>query len=387
MENHVLNVLAITSLLLFLAKIFSSVLNKIFGKIKLDIPSVLIELGLGVTLSFASGPLGIESDLKTLLSSDVIVSFSELGILFLLFYVGLETDFKQLAAVKKDAILVAVTGVILPVASALLVLSFISEIDFKHQSFLAAALAATSIGITARVLSDLGLLKSKSGQIILGAAVIDDILGIGLLTAVTIMVSEKNSQSLSVVGAKIGLFFGFVYVLRAFLLPKMMKFIENNDHKLVILISFCLFGSFLAQKLGLAAIIGAFTMGVALHNEKNMKLIHPIAETLSPIFFILIGANIQLGDIQGEDIWLKTILLCLCAILGKFFSGFAARSSGIDRTLMGIGMIPRGEVGLIFASIGLSLGALKSSDYVSIIIMVAVTTFLTPLLLSIRAKK
>jgi len=370
-----------------------------FGE-RVGIPSVLSELLTGILL----GNLGWGA-IDAIVATETVQSLSELGVLFLLFLVGLETDIREVAKVGVDASIAAVAGVVVPFALAFAVIPLVSTSSVTHTLFMAAALTATSVGITARVLRDCGRLSSVSGQIILGAAVIDDILGIIVLAIVASIATSGSIEvaSLATLLVKVTVFGIAAWLARQFLMPRVIrgfrKF-EVSGTLTVFLLALCLFFAWISEKAGLAGIIGAFTLGVILDdvsfegfkekNQKVEKLIKPVSDFLVPIFFLVMGMKVKLAALMNPEGLILGLVLIVCGVLGKLACGLGVRQDsrgrGGDRLLVGFGMIPRGEVGLIFAAMGANLGVLRPSDYAAVVLMVAVTTLLAPVLISMRAK-
>jgi Kef-type K+ transport system membrane component KefB len=396
---HFMNYMALLALALIVTKILSGLADR------LRIPSVLIELTAGIVLGNLGGTIGVH--FASVESAELIRGLSELGVLFLLFLVGLETNIAEMKQVGKEAFLAAILGVIAPFALAFGVIPFFMDnSSLNHTLFIAAALTATSVGITARVLSELGSLKSVSGRIVLGAAVIDDVLGIIVLAIVSTLVSQ-GSVSGGIIGGlllKMTLF-GIAMVGFRWLLPRLLailKPLEVPGTVVTVLIGLCLLAAWGAEASGLAGIVGAFALGLALENthfhgyretsEIHVdKLLKPVADFLVPIFFIVIGMRVKLSAItSGNGLTLAGILI-VCAILGKLACGLAlgkkARAAGGDRLLVGLGMMPRGEVGLIFAVMGERMGVLNGADYGAIVAMAAVTTLIAPMAISWRCAR
>jgi Kef-type K+ transport system membrane component KefB len=397
--HHLLDVLALLAVGLIFSKILGGIAEK-YGK-----PSVLAELFTGILLGNLE-LFGLKA-FTTLETSAMVQGLSELGVLFLLFVVGLETDIREIGKVGKDATLAAVFGVLAPVALAFTVIPFVaSGSGFEHTLFIAAALSATSVGITARVLRDAKKLNSVSGQIILGAAVIDDVLGIIILAVVSALVTKGGVSFLELVilFLKIALFGVGVAVFRRQLMPVFLKKTQGLQVPgtvTILLISLCLLCAWAAESMGLAGIVGAFALGVALDDAqfKSYKeaqsvrleqLMKPITDFLSPVFFVVMGMGVKLKALANTEALFLGMVLIVCGILGKLACGLAVRKQsllrGADKLLVGVGMIPRGEVGLIFAAMGLKLGVLNNSDYASVVLMVAVTTLLAPELISWRIR-
>ncbi len=377
----------VADFLLALIAIF--VAAKVFGEIaeRLGQPAVLGEL-LGGVLIGVSGLHLVDPHDAT------IHLLSELGVILLLFLIGLETDLRKLMQVGGSASAVAVVGVALPLLGGF---AFGQLLGFRFMVsiFLGASLTATSVGITARVLSDLGHLKDDESQVILGAAVVDDIIGLVLLTLVGTLAQGGELTFLGV-GRIVLVAFGFVIlaiVIGSQLAPMLIRAIdriEMNRGLFFSAIVFALLLAFLAQKVGSAIIIGAFAAGLVLartHRGKEIEgEVHDVAQFFIPIFFVVVGAAVDLRSINPFDAGARQFLwiglgLTVIGILGKVAAGFVVWKKGLNRTVIGIGMIPRGEVGLIFATIGLSSKLISGGLYSAVALMVMLTTFITPPLL------
>jgi Na+:H+ antiporter len=359
---------------------------KLFGELaeRLGQPAVLGELIGGIAVGV--------SGLRVVNPHDPTIHLlAELGVIFLLFLIGLDTDLKRLISVGGSATTVAVVGVALP---------FIGGVAFGYAMgfrlmvavFLGASLTATSVGITARVLSDLGHLHDDESQVILGAAVVDDIIGLVLLTIVSTL-AEGEELSFLGVGRLIVIGFGFVFLailIGSYLAPSLIRAIERIDIARGLLfasIVFALALAYAALRIGSAVIIGSFAAGLVLARTKKGKQIerevHDVAQFFVPIFFIVVGAAIDLRAVNPFDAsarkfaWIGLALTAI-GILGKVLAGFAVLRRGMRRIVVGVGMIPRGEVGLIFAQIGLSTKLLSSGLYSAVAMMVMVTTLVTP---------
>lgn len=373
--------------LLALISIF--VAAKLFGELaeRLGQPAVLGELVGGVIIGVSGFHL-VDPHNET------IHLLSELGVILLLFVIGLETDLKKLMSVGGSATAVAIVGVTLPFLGGA-ALGIALGFRVMVAVFLGAALTATSVGITARVLSDLGHLKDDESQIILGAAVVDDIIGLVLLTLVGTL-AQGGALTFLGVGRIILVAFGFVIlaiVIGSQLAPMLIRLIDRIDMKRGLFfasIVFALSLALLAQTVGSAIIIGSFAAGLVLartHRGKDIEHeVHDIAQFFIPIFFVVVGAAVDLRSLNPFDPTSRRYLLIglaltLVGILGKLAAGFVVWKKGLRRIVIGVGMIPRGEVGLIFATIGLSSGLIEAGLYSAVALMVMLTTFITPPLL------
>ncbi|MGE5177116.1 MAG: cation:proton antiporter [Hyphomicrobiales bacterium] len=366
-------------------------------------PAVLGELVSGIVLGnlWLAGYAGFEP-----LKQDATLRIlAELGVIVLLFEVGLESTVRQMMQVGASALLVAVLGVIAPfflgwAAGAWLLPG---EGEYVH-AFLGAVLCATSVGITARVLRDLNQTHSDEAKIILGAAVIDDVLGLVILAVVTgiITAADRGGPSLSLVevlwiAGKAMAFLVSAVVLGALLAPRMFRWVSRVRVRGILLTSgliFCFVLSWLAARADLAPIVGAFAAGLILEapflqsfeesRESSLEeLLNPISTFLVPIFFVLTGLRVELQTFADTRILGLAALLTVAAWLGKQACMFGVLTRGVNRLAIGLGMVPRGEVGLIFASIGetLTIGGhrvITPATYSAVVIMVIITTLVTP---------
>ncbi|MFQ5470985.1 MAG: cation:proton antiporter [Gammaproteobacteria bacterium] len=325
--------------------------------------------------------------------------FSRYGVIFLLFLVGLESSINEMKSVGGDSLRVAIIGVALPLILGFMTIYWLMpEQSSNTHLFVASTLAATSIGITASVLHDLGQLHVKEAHIILGAAVIDDILGLVILAIVTgIIVSGgvNTSDILSIVGLS-ALFLTSAILLSPYFLKIAIKLVHHmnlGEAKLFITFLFVMALAWFASLVGLAAIVGAFTAGLILHDayfkhwgdhhqhRVSIKdMVAPLEAILVPIFFVLMGIQVKLEAFLNPHILYVATGLLLAAAVGKIVSGFGA-GKDTNRWTIGIGMMPRGEVGLVFASIGKSLGVISTELFSAIVLMIIVTTLATPPLL------
>ncbi|MEP0758618.1 cation:proton antiporter [Trichocoleus sp. DQ-A2] len=325
--------------------------------------------------------------------SEVISVLAELGVIILLFEIGLESDLKQLKEVGSQAAIVACVGVAVPFAAGTAGLMMFFHTPAIPAIFAGAALTATSIGITSKVLSELGQLKSKEGQIIVGAAVIDDVLGIIVLAVVASLAKTGEIDVANVIYLIVS---ATAFLLGSILLGgifnktfvAVVEKLKTRGNVVIPAFIFAFFMAFLGSAIHLEAILGAFAAGLVLdetdaRNELD-ELVKPIADLLVPIFFVTVGARADLGVLnptvpENRAGILIAAFLMVVAILGKVVTGWAVFGQpGINRLAIGVGMIPRGEVGLVFAGIGSASGVLDKPLEVSIIIMVILTTFLAP---------
>jgi Kef-type K+ transport system membrane component KefB len=345
----------------------------------------------------------------------IIDSLARLGVVILLFEVGLESTIAGMMKVGGSSLLVAVLGVItpfflgfgaswifikqLPPALAAVVPAGFS-LNYVHL-FMGAVLCATSVGITARVFQDLKKLQTKEAQIILGAAVIDDVLGLILLAVVAGIVRSAELGQPMEVGAILRLiliavlFLGTSLTIGVFLVPRIMQQLARlriAGMKLISALIFCFALAYLANAAGLAPIVGAFAAGLLLEevhfrgfreDTRIEHIIRPVSNFLVPVFFVLMGIQVRLETFTNLPVMGVALGLTIAAIAGKQICGFGVLERGLDRLSIGIGMIPRGEVGLIFASIGRTLKVMDDAIFSAVVIMVILTTLITPPLLKI----
>ncbi|MFM7363487.1 MAG: cation:proton antiporter [Cuspidothrix sp.] len=328
--------------------------------------------------------------------SEVISTLSELGVIILLFEIGLESNLKDLMAVGIQAFVVASVGVLVPFVAGTVGLMTIFGISAIPAIFAGAALTATSIGITSKVLSEIGRLNSTEGQIILGAAVIDDILGIIVLAVVGSLAKDGVVDVAKVIYLIIS---ASVFLISAIVFGNVFNksFVAIADQlktrgELVIpAFIFAFIMAYLASIIHLEAILGAFAAGLVLEEtdkrKELQKQVIPIADMLVPVFFVAVGAKTDLGVLNpaiptNREGLIMAIFLITVAIIGKVVTGLTVFGQpGINRLAIGVGMIPRGEVGLIFAGVGAASGVLSKPLGAAIIMMVILTTFLAPPLL------
>jgi Kef-type K+ transport system membrane component KefB len=330
--------------------------------------------------------------------SEVVAVLAELGVIILLFEIGLESDLRQLKEVGYQAIIVACVGVAAPFAAGTIGLMLLFNVPAIPAVFAGAALTATSIGITSKVLSELGQLKSKEGQIIVGAAVIDDVLGIIVLAVVASLAKTGEVDVANVaylIMSATAFLMGAILlggVFNKFFVTAVEKF-KTRGNVVIPAFIFAFFMAFLGSAIHLEAILGAFAAGLVLDETDARSeldaLVKPIADLLGPIFFVTVGARADLGVLnpaipENREGLLSAVFLITVAIVGKVITGWSVFGQpGINRLAIGVGMIPRGEVGLVFAGIGSASGVIDKPLEAAIIIMVILTTFLAPPLLRV----
>ena len=387
-----------TSLLLILMITAADVCGYIFER--LGMAEILGEIYAGIMLGNLA-LIGIDFNLGELLrSSEFMVYSSELALVLLLFLVGLESDMRGLLKVGSNALAVAFTGVALPVSLGLVAGAVLSYGTGVEGWFVGATLAATSVGITAKLLGDNGLVNTPSARVILGAALIDDVLGILLLAVLASVVvsGEVSPIDLLWIVAKALLFFAVALLVGQKLMPGVIHIVSLNKHSSVWTgFAFCLALGFaqLAQVAGLAPLIGAFVAGLllddvdfrvghALQKHRLQELVKPISDIMITIFFVGIGAQVQLQALLDPGIVLIIISLTVVAIASKGLAGYAVRGPGFDRLGIGFGMIPRGEVGLVFATFAFSHHVFSAQMYSALVLVVLLTTLVGPILLKPR---
>lgn len=364
---------------------------------RLQSPPVVGELLAGVIL----GP----SLLGWLEPSQVIRLLAEIGIILLLFEVGLETDIRQLAKTGWQALLVAVSGLVWPFFLGFGLSHWLFQRSLLEALFVGGTLTATSIGITVRVLTDLKRHHSREAQVVLGAAVIDDILGVVLLA-----VLYEFSRAGAVDWGNAGKVMGFiaVFFLLAPVLAKLFSLvirrfalISQTDGLIpTLIVSLVLFFAWLAHAMGAPELLGGFAAGLAFSrrfflpfglalrsdpafSDRIDAQMRPIVQLFVPIFFVMVGLslNLRVIDWGSSFIWSFSLGLFAVAVLGKMLGALLVRGGWAERCAIGIAMVPRGEVGLIFAELGRTSGILNNEIYAALIIVIALTTLLSPMLL------
>lgn len=370
-------------------------------------PAVLGELIGGI---FIGNLVLLGFTLAEPLKTNVIIgALAELGVIILLFEVGLESNLEEMLEVGWSSLLVAIAGVIAPFFLGWGVAAYFlpGEATLGHI-FIGATLCATSVGITARVLKDIGALQSREARIILGAAVIDDVLGLLVLAVVAGAIkAETAGEVLSLWQVSIIALKAFAFLIGAilcgrYLVPRLFQQagrLETRGVLLALAIAFCFLLAWLAALVGLAPIVGAFAAGLVLdkaHFESFRdrgdhhleELLQPISALLAPIFFVLMGMKVDLRYFARWELLGFAAALTLVAIIGKQVCSLAVLERQVNRLAVGIGMVPRGEVGLIFAGIGASLmlpnsagesdPVIDAATFGAVVLMVIITTLLTP---------
>lgn len=408
----------------FLVIIGMLMVGKLFGELaeRIGQPAVLGELIAGVVVGasvlgwvpmapaselFPTGSVGGDAMLY-----EVIRLLAEVGVALLLFEIGLETDLKEMFRVGPSASAVAIVGVVVPFLLGfgywLIAMPSIGThpgdiTDTLVAIFIGATLTATSVGITARVLTDLKQIHTKEARIVIGAAVVDDVLGLVILAIVSGLAAGA-ALTIFGIAKTFAVATGFLVaavIIGNLIAPKIFDVVEKMRVKGVLLvsaISFALLVGALAGLAGSALIIGAFAAGIVLNSTKQFDLIvekvEPVVDIFAPIFFVFVGTSVNVGlFIPGSadfnpEVLMVGIILTVIAVVGKIVSGYTIGwgKDKVNQMAIGVGMVPRGEVGLIFAQIGLARGILSPEVFSAILIMVIATTFIAPPLLKIIFK-
>jgi Kef-type K+ transport system membrane component KefB len=335
-----------------------------------------------------------------LLVAHVVDVFSRYGVIFLLFLVGLDNSVSQMRAVGGASLRVAVIGVLFPFGLTWLAVALVApELPWSTDILVAATFVATSIGITAGVLEEMNAGQSTEGRVILGAAVLDDVFGLlvlaivsGIIVSGSVDMLDMGETVLLAVVFLLGALWLGTYLLRG--IVHLLRSFDVVEMKLFSAFLFVMILAWTASLVGLASIVGAFTAGLILHDEAFAKLprakeqstikelVRPFEVVLAPIFFVTMGIQVKLEDLLSADTLLLAGALTLAGGIGKIASGWGSER-GSNRWMVGFGMMPRGEVALIFASIGTTLGVLGDSVFAAIVLAVAFTSLLAPPLMRI----
>lgn len=378
--------------LFFIAVILMS--TKILGLMtkKINLPQVVGALAAGLILGDAG--LGLVKE------TEFIKYLSEIGVIVLMFSAGLETDIKELKKCGKASFIIALIGVIVPLLGGFGVASIFNKGSdtlqtsvFLQNIFIGIILTATSVSITVETLKELGKLSTNAGNAIIGAALIDDILGIIALTVVT----SLADPSVEIVKVLLNILYFFIFAALFGVLFHILfvKWTDRTTEKLhrynVMSFAFCLLFAYIAEEyFGVADITGAFLAGVLISTSTKIKYISSRFETLSymllsPIFFASIGLNVSLPEHMDSSILIFSLLLLIVAIITKILGcGLGAKACKYttkESLQIGIGMVSRGEVALIVANKGASVGLMNNDYFGPIVIMVVITTIITPILL------
>jgi Kef-type K+ transport system membrane component KefB len=378
----------ITRILFDLLVMFAAakIMGELFERIKQ--PAVIGEILAGILLGPYIFGLIDPSQVETFKVYQVL---AEIGVIILLFRIGLHTKVDEIIRVGPTSLVVAVLGVILPFLFGYL-FTLTAEHTTVEAMFIGAAMVATSVGITARVLADLGVLDSNVARVILGAAVIDDILGLLVLAVVT--GAGKGAISYFTIGLvtlEAAGFIIFLIIIGKRLIPLVgprLDFFKSKNAPFALAVLFCLGLSAVASYIHLAAIVGAFMAGMVLAElDIQFKLslkFESLYDFLVPFFFVVMGTQVDLSVFTEVDLIQAALMLTIFAVLGKLIGcGLGGITLGLkEASVVGVGMVPRGEVGMIVASIGLGMGVISTDLYAIVIFMVIVTTLLTPPILA-----
>ncbi|MDQ7815199.1 MAG: cation:proton antiporter [Patescibacteria group bacterium] len=419
-------ILAMLALLVVLAKAAGALAEKI-GQV-----SVLGELVLGMALG-ALTLFGLNV-FEALKADPYVAIFAEFAVILLLFQTGLESDLQRMAKVGLSAFFVAIVGVVCPF---LLGTYFVGPwllpgLTSNAYLFLGATLTATSVGITARVFKDLKITQTRSAQIVLGAAVIDDVLGLLILAVVAAIISAGHvgAGEIVIIAGKALVFLAGSIVVGRFFAPHIGSWLsrvhEGVGMKMAMALFFCLGYAYLSTLVGLAPIVGAFAAGLLLdpvhfkrfqsprlvsdiedamrdcrqndvrssvvkavdeHRHRHVEdLVEGMGQWFVPLFFVITGLQVNLAVLGDVKVIMVALGIAVVAIVGKLAAGLVA-GKGADWKLVGIGMAPRGEVGLIFANVGKTLGVVDDKTFAAIVIMIIITTIFTPVVLPRFVKK
>ena len=386
METHVL--LIQIALVLVAARLFGEV------AVRLGAPPIIGEICAGIII----GP----SLLGWVAPSEAFKLLAEIGIILLLFEVGLETDLERLMKAGPKSVIVAISGFVLPFLLGSGAGYYLFDLSIMVSLFIGGTLTATSIAVTIRILSDMGRHRSYEGQIVLGAAVIDDLLGVFLLA---VLYEFAISGSINLVNSgKIILYVGGFFVLAPIVAKMLSPFFKRyHDYSDIpgmiptILVSTVLLFAYMAHSIGAPHLLGGFAAGIALSRrfflpfgaalsvdpvftKKISEQMNPIIRLFTPIFFVMVGLSLDLGAVDWSSwwIWVFSIGMAVLAIAAKIAGAFMIRESIYMRLAIGMAMVPRGEVGLIFAELGRTAGLFDDSIYAGMILVITYTTLAAP---------
>jgi Kef-type K+ transport system membrane component KefB len=396
-EDYFISTIIAVGILLFSAKIMAELF------LRLKLPIVLGELLAGIIIGpFALGGFFIYNEKPLMEITEELKILGEIGALVILFMAGLEMTPKEFLRGGKAAFIVATAGVVVPFFAGLVVFQMFG-FDALQSMLIATALTATSIAISIQVLSEFGKIKTPEARLIIGAAVIDDILAIAVLSVVSSIagngiggVENIDIMNVTITILQVLVFFAIMLVVTVIVIPKFINprlWKAKGSVEGIATASF--FGAAaLAGSIGLSPIVGAFSVGMALAASKIFEKIHNYIEKMglifAPLFFVIIGAQVDLRVGHFEIIVLSGIIISIAIVTKLFGCGLPAMlflKSKRQGYRVGIGMISRGEVGLIVAGVGISSGVLTSNVYSTIVIMVAATTIITPIWLKMEYRK
>ena len=370
-----------------------------------SLPSVVCEIVIGMLIAFCYSYFG---DLASLLANPVIQFIAEFGSILLLLEVGLETKIHQIKSVGYSAVVVAIIGVVLPTLSGVFIIApYLFGINnTTYAIFIGATMAATSVGISVRVFKDLNMMNDISAKVVINAAIVDDVLGLLLLS---IAISLFNIGSISLYGLLVIIsgvvaYFVATFMIGLNILPRILAKLScmvkiNATHWLLFLLGSTLFLAYIAKLVGLASIIGAFVVGVVFSElptqirkfthkidlseiEKLDHAIKPLSHVFIPIFFVYAGMQIDLSLFFSLKVVGLGIIISIIAIITKLLSGVFLGKK-YQKLVVGAGMIPRGEVGLIFAITGKTLGIIDNQEFTILMFMIMLTSIVTPFLLKL----
>ena len=413
-----LNLLFAMAVLFALARVGSAIVSKfglpgLIGEILIGILIANLAIGdwsLMETLGLEMPVPGVEGDMGNEIYT-IVYALAELGVIFLLFSVGLETKVKDLLGSGKAALLAAVMGVVLPFIAGLALILAVDG-NMNHALFMAAAMVATSVGITARIIKDMKLMDSREARIIIGAAVIDDVLGMIALAVVKGM-SESGFSIGNILSISIQAVLFVVVIILAckFVVPRIYDYFDNrrrkaieagkvpaSANKLALALIVCLFMAAFAEFIGLAAIIGAFLAGMLFADyawewELEHK-VESITSVLISFFFLNVGLQVDISTLTDTSVIILSVVVIVLALLTKYVGcgiGTRIADKSMDNhsafNIVGVGMMPRGEVGIIIASIGLASGAMSQELYAVVVLMSVATTIIAPPILTKMFRK
>lgn len=386
-QEALIHVLISLAVLLFAAKTFAEIFNK------LKLPAVLGELLAGIIIGpFALGSIPIFDGKPLIILNETVRQIGEISGIVILFIAGLEITPREFLRGGAASFTIGALGVIIPFLLGYYVF-ILYGLDGLQSALIATALTATSIAITVRVLTELGKMQTKEAKIILGAAIVDDILAIAVLSVVVTMVQSGNITpdliDITFLILKILGIFAILLIGAILIVPKILhaERLWKAKGSIEGIVTASFFGaSAIAASVGLSPIVGAFSVGMAVASTKIIKRVEEYVDKLeivfAPLFFAIIGAQVDLTGINLNVLLLSAIIIVVAIVSKLVGCGLPAMiflRSRSKAMKVGIGMISRGEVGLIVAGIGVTSGALSSNIYTTVIIMVAITTIITPL--------
>jgi Kef-type K+ transport system membrane component KefB len=322
---------------------------------------------------------------------------SRLAVVFLMFLVGLEMRLEELARVGVRAVAVAATGVVAPLVLGAAVVRWLAPAGLPRELYIGGVLTATSVGITARVLTDLHQMHRREAHLILGAAVVDDVLGLLLLAvlAAEVVGGGVTAGAMGALAAGAVVFVGGAMAAGLWVLPRLARHrlwrrLGLGRARLAVGVVLAFLLAWVASRIGLATIVGAFAAGVLVERllgdapaeqPSLRELLSPLELLVVPLFFVLLGLEVRLETLASRPALVLGGALLGAAVAGKLAAGLAA-GSGLRRWVVGLGMLPRGEVGLLFASVGRSIGALTDAEFSALVLVAVLTTLVSPVLLA-----